>query len=458
MNLLLYCIIIIVIYIIFSMNYLYEKFTSIINISGGYVQTEYKFKIARSHLYSIFANKPEDLVFAIAYEDLKSVNTNTYKNKDAISLMGDLTGKYILVISDKKIGFNIKQNSSEDIFKVHYEEYRQKALSVSEANPKSISKCFEEFKIMLKEKTEQYASITKAKGVVCVPDEMSKPKSMMSKLKKFYKEHEPVIILKRNYTTDYMLSDGLSCHYSGVDRMKSRKKDSISPIEAWVKYKDSIINYATYGDNFYESLYNHVKICNTFNPTIMINCAKHYFGTKQLKILDPSVGWSDRLVSSIAMNCEEYVGFDPNTELETGFNKLVEDLGNTKYTFIPEPFTFKPEYEEYFDFVFSSSPFYDIEIYNNGKQSIEGTNSYEDWITKFYEPYLKDAFKCLKKGGLIGFYIENLGKLTMGDDTVKILKSVNAKPYNVFEFIQTEDSCTGRHTEGKPRTLYTFTK
>jgi len=416
------------------------------------------YQVSRKDLYHIFIEKElKDVVFAYLYEELDYIDLNTYHNQDNISLLADLTGNYKHIVG-KSIGFQQKINKKEDLFKKYYKEVEKKVMEdKDELLPISINKARDNFAKAVKKIEEQYDVITKTTGTIYIPDDMGDFKSMMKRLKEFVETHEPVSLLRREWN-DYMTTDGLSNHYSGIERMKARKTTSIAPIESWRINKSLIINTAAYEDNIYEAFSRHSKMCNTFNPTIMINCAKSYFiDLKQLKVLDTSLGWSDRCIASIAMECSEFVAFDPNFELKPGFDKLIKDCGVKNYKFISEPFLFKKEYKDYFDFVFSSPPFYNVEIYNNGKQSINDINSYPEWIDKFYKQYLTDAYNCTVPGGLIAFYIEDVGGLTMGQDTCAIMDSL-AERYKDFGFIQTENRPCGIKKEGKERKLWCWTK
>jgi len=442
-------VIIIIILIIISLLFYSEM------KSGGHIG----YQVSREELHCIFIKHDiKDAVFAYMYEELDYVDLNSYDNQDNIALLADLTGIYKPIVG-KSIGFQSKVHKKEDLFKKYFTDVENQVKDDKKNLMLiSINDARENFTNSVNKIRKQYDKITEVSGVIYIPDLMFDFNLMLKNLTKFAETHESITLLKRDWS-DYMTTDGLSNHYSGIERMKARKKNAISPIESWKVNKELIINTAAYEENIYEAFATHSKICNTFNPTIMINCAKSYFiDLHKIKILDPSLGWSDRCIASIAMGCQEFVAFDPNFELKPGFDKLVKDHAKGNYKFIPEPFLLKAKYENYFDFVFSSSPFYDVEIYNNGKQSISETNSYEEWINKFYRQYLTDAYRCAAPGGLIAFYIEDLGGLTMGTDTCKIMNGLGADYYKDFGFIQTETRPCGIKKEGKERKLWCWTK
>jgi len=132
-------------------------------------------------------------------------------------------------------------------------------------------------------------------------------------------------------------------------------------------------------------------------------------------MLDFAAGWGDRLISSISCNLDCYVGVDPNKELMDGHNSIIKMFAPNdihKYKIIYEPFQSceLPE-NQTFDLVFTSPPFFDLEIYNNEKgQSVIDFPRFEDWIVHFLFKSLHKAWKKLDKDGHMAIHISDYGK------------------------------------------------
>lgn len=125
------------------------------------------------------------------------------------------------------------------------------------------------------------------------------------------------------------------------------------------------------------------------------------------KILDPSAGWGDRLLGAIVKDCE-YLGFDPNTELKKGHDKIISIFGNSaKQRVVYEAFE-NQKITEKFDAVITSPPFYTHERYSDkGDQSVINYPRYEDWVIKFFCKYIFNAWNCLDNNGYMLIYISD---------------------------------------------------
>ncbi len=213
----------------------------------------------------------------------------------------------------------------------------------------------------------------------------------------------------------------------------------------------------------------------------MINLAINHFGREnlsKLRILDPSSGWGDRLIAALALNAESYTGYDPNFELKLPYNNILKDLipltkpiiDIKNYTLNIQPFdvnfsnsdikseSFIINKNKKFNFVFTSPPFYDMELYHNGDQSITGYKTYKEWVEGWYKKYIETAFELLESKGLIAIYIEDWREYKLGTDTQKILTSLDAKFISEYKFSQSVLNKSGKFTLGPMRSLWVFTK
>lgn len=168
----------------------------------------------------------------------------------------------------------------------------------------------------------------------------------------------------------------------------------------------------------------HLKIqeVNIFKPIWAVRLLQIVFNfksLKNLKWLDISAGWGDRLLTAIAMDME-YLGFDPNTDLIPGHTKMIETFstpfnpeggstGKQKVVYLPfesrNPEGMLPD--EYYDVVLSSPPYFNLEIYNENQegQSIKNYPTKDLWFNNFMFPSLQKAWKALKKGGFLILHI-----------------------------------------------------
>jgi hypothetical protein len=116
-------------------------------------------------------------------------------------------------------------------------------------------------------------------------------------------------------------------------------------------------------------------------------------------VLDFTMGWGGRLVGCCACGIEKYIGIEMNVNLKNPYDRMVDIIKSSNC---------RTEIELYFqdcltidystldyDFVFTSPPYYDIEIYNN----TNNYNSIEEWNNLFYIPLITNIFDNLKQDG-----------------------------------------------------------
>lgn len=125
---------------------------------------------------------------------------------------------------------------------------------------------------------------------------------------------------------------------------------------------------------------------------------------KPKRWLDPTAGWGDRLRVAIASGVE-YVGVDSNLSMQTAYNSIIDDKANgdrKKYKVIPGKFQ-DAKITGKFDLVFTSPPFFTIEVYENMVE----WKDVEEFMEEFLRPMLRKSNDHLKKGGHIVLYIED---------------------------------------------------
>lgn len=123
---------------------------------------------------------------------------------------------------------------------------------------------------------------------------------------------------------------------------------------------------------------------------------------KNGKVFDYSAGWGARLLAALSLGIE-YYGTDPNTFLELR-NCLNYFKGNGKI------FNMCSEDKEFYkdiplvDFIMSSPPYFDLEIYSdNINQSNTKNDTYDNWLENYWKPTVNNSKMILKNNGLFCF-------------------------------------------------------
>lgn len=171
---------------------------------------------------------------------------------------------------------------------------------------------------------------------------------------------------------------------------------------------------------FYEYLYNHkYKVCSNFDITLVLPLLKIF---KPTNMLDFSAGWGDRLIGAIAYGTK-YTGVDPSECMEPIYKNIINTLSSNPndYTVIKSPFEKVKLKENTYDFVFTSPPFFKLEIYEDSETQSSSYNL-EEWKKKFLFPSIEKCSKYLKNNSYFTLYIEDYYKAQYVDDMFKYIE------------------------------------
>lgn len=149
--------------------------------------------------------------------------------------------------------------------------------------------------------------------------------------------------------------------------------------------------------------------CSTFKPKFLRYIIDH-FNAKN--ILDMSMGWGDRLIASMASNINCYHGYDPNPCLHPNYKKMIEffkpQLVNPKIEIKTHQLPFEKAQlpDNFYDLMFTSPPYFDIEIYDSNSETQSTHNNNEsEWYNNYLKVWVKLIYNALKIGGIMAFNI-----------------------------------------------------
>ena len=234
-------------------------------------------------------------------------------------------------------------------------------------------------------------------------------------------------------------------------RIKCRFGQSLSPKEYWESNKKNIIKKTIdkyHKINIYnlrEIIYENTKLCANFRITVAITILNYF---KPKKWLDISAGWGDRLLSAIFCKLNLYIATDPNLDLHPGYEKIIETFVEASkrmnYKIFKNGFLEAPIPNEKFDIVFSSPPFFKLEIYSNYEEnSVSKYKNEKEWCDNFLIKSLIKAYNLLKKNGHIILYMG--GSKYVMESMHKLDKVMKYKGIIYFY-------------ENKPRAIYVWQK
>lgn len=164
-------------------------------------------------------------------------------------------------------------------------------------------------------------------------------------------------------------------------------------------------NYKSrYGELLYQILafnINGVQYVNEIHPIISRNLAIKYCNGFDSKVLDPCAGWGGRMIGFSAV-VSEYYGFEPYTKTYDGLNKLGNWIKERNENFNCNiqniPFEETNLKNDFFDFAFTSPPYYDTEKYGDeNTNSFNRYDTFDKWCDYFYLPMIQKTMNSLKK-------------------------------------------------------------
>ena len=225
-------------------------------------------------------------------------------------------------------------------------------------------------------------------------------------------------------------------YFSEECRVECNFSNYISPLEYYKLNKETVLknlenveDYDTVDDYIFK--YGPRMICSNFHLVVCTSVLNFF---KSKRWLDPSAGWGDRLISAINYGECEYRATDPSACLQEKYSEMINALAldNDKYRITQEGFEEANIEKNYYDLVFTSPPFFDLEKYTNEpSQSHIKYNTLEDWVINFMYPLLRKSFRALVQNGHLCLYIsDNVGSKIKYVDRVKdYLKIIKGLKY-----------------------------
>jgi hypothetical protein len=180
------------------------------------------------------------------------------------------------------------------------------------------------------------------------------------------------------------------------------------------------------------------------NPYLVYSLNQSIFKAK--RIFSPTLGWSSYCYGFLeSPYVEEYVGTDVissvcNKTKYIGnmhviprkvdiYCKPSEDLYKDK--------DFMKKYNNHFDLVFFSPPYYELELYKSKNQSTDRYKTYEEWLEKYWEETIKLCHNVLEKSGKLCYILSGYGSNTTKKQ-FDLIKDMNAITKKYFRALSTQ--------------------
>ena len=211
------------------------------------------------------------------------------------------------------------------------------------------------------------------------------------------------------------------------------------------------------------------SILNPYTVNWIIN---HYFTNSENKnteksLFTPVLSWCSYILAFMHTDkyWKHYVGIDviPDVVERT---KFVHSLYKTEKTidvyckeselFNNDPI-FLQKYTEYFDAIIMCPPYFNMEIYKEGNQSISKYPIYEEWLEKYWEQTVEMCKKVTKIGGKFSFIANNYCTLEkVHYDLISDLNKIAMKYFKLIDILQLHNRGSPLRMNHKDRTEMLF--
>jgi hypothetical protein len=134
-----------------------------------------------------------------------------------------------------------------------------------------------------------------------------------------------------------------------------------------------------------------------FKPSTAKFLYKKYGATK---VLDPTAGWGGRMLGAWALGIN-YTGIDTNTNLKPAYDGMIQELGHDNLNMIWNSCLDVDFSQIDYDFVLTSPPYINLEVYENMTPFESNKLFYE----KFLIPLVSKCLEHIKNNGSVCFNI-----------------------------------------------------
>lgn len=152
-------------------------------------------------------------------------------------------------------------------------------------------------------------------------------------------------------------------------------------------------------------------------------------------VFDPFAGHGDRVLMFAKFGVKTYIGNDTNAR-EWGYlnNTLMpllnkyKRIGQRLEVRVKDSKIYEPELENKVDFVYTSPPYFDFEMYDGFEEQIQGMKDYDDFHKYFSTPIFTNVYRYMKDGGVVILQTERINKYK--DKWIKMMEDVGFKCLN----------------------------
>lgn len=239
-----------------------------------------------------------------------------------------------------------------------------------------------------------------------------------------------------------------------------------TPYEAFMDddiFKRVIRKRIQMGDNMSDNgirkmlkIYSGVQSVSNFRPTAAHAIYQNFCNTND-HVLDMSAGYGGRLLGAIKSQVN-YVGYEPCVETYNGLKNIIKDFGGNQ-TIINLGSEFI-DYTNYFDFAFTSPPYFNTEKYSEeDTQSWKKYPTKELWLNVFMKNTFTNTFKSLKPNKFMAINIANVKSYpTLVNDVKLMAENCGFKHVNILQLTLSNINLKNKNNSFKYEPILIFQK
>lgn len=169
------------------------------------------------------------------------------------------------------------------------------------------------------------------------------------------------------------------------------------------------------------------------------------------RVLDPCIGWGGRMIGALAAGAT-YIGCEPDPKTFAGLQGILADIGREADLFNEPAEQRLPQIpSESVDMILTSPPYFTLELYTGGDQSVKEGMTWNEWVTGWLRPVVHEALRCLRPGGVSCWSVKNMPRHPLAD----VVRDLHAeKGYSLHEAVTLKGP--GRPGVTKPSEEQTF--
>ena len=124
-------------------------------------------------------------------------------------------------------------------------------------------------------------------------------------------------------------------------------------------------------------------------------------------VFDPCIGWGGRMIGTLAAGAD-YIGCEPDPNTFQGLQNILQDIDHTADIHnVPVETFVNTLPDQSVDMILTSPPYYTLEIYTAGDQSVKENMSWETWVSTWLRPLILHCLRILKPGSASCWSVKN---------------------------------------------------